>query len=189
MPPRTSFAVSSSVETGSSTSSSSSELPPPSARATGGASAAMLNASVDVDYSPTALPPAIAKVNQLVTVRAAAPTEPARSPSAACRSLAGVRALPTSLRSSRVWARPQDGIKRTYSEKIRPVEQMYGFEAFRDVATDSEFEAKPSVLLIGQYGMPSSPSPTRRCGCRRRRRCRASASHRCCCSRAQVLRG
>jgi hypothetical protein len=44
----------------------------------------------------------------------------------------------------------QDGIKRTYSEKIRPVEMMYGFEAFRDVATDSEFEAKPSVLLIGQ---------------------------------------
>jgi hypothetical protein len=167
MPPRTSFAVSSSAETGSSTSSASSENSQwNSARATGGASAAMLNASVDVDYSPTALPPAIAMVNQLVTVRAAASTEPPARPS---RHAARWRVcvLPTSLRSSRVWARPQDGIKRTYSEKIRPVEQMYGFEAFRDVATDSEFEAKPSVLLIGQYAcMPSSPSPTRRCCCR-----------------------
>ena len=50
----------------------------------------------------------------------------------------------------------QDGIKRAYSEKIRPVEMMYGFEAFRDVATDSEFEAKPSVLLIGQYAALAS---------------------------------
>jgi len=73
----------------------------------------MLNASVDVDSSPASLPPAVARVSQLVV----------------------------------------DGIKRTYSEKIRPVEMMYGFEAFRDVATDSEFEAKPSVLLIGQYSV------------------------------------
>ena len=52
--------------------------------------------------------------------------------------------------ADRLSAPGQDGIKRTYSEKIRPVEMMYGFEAFKDVATDSEFEAKPSVLLIGQ---------------------------------------
>jgi hypothetical protein len=107
----------------------------------------MLNASVDVDTSPASLPPAIARVSQLVVVSGRASVLP--WPCSVLRpshggetwwlgALTGLAAL------------AQDGIKRTYSEKIRPVEMMYGFEAFRDVATDSEFEAKPSVLLIGQ---------------------------------------
>jgi hypothetical protein len=45
-----------------------------------------------------------------------------------------------------------DGIKRLYKAKIRPLEAMYKFEEFASPAlTDTDFDAKPMVLLLGQY--------------------------------------
>lgn len=47
----------------------------------------------------------------------------------------------------------QEGLKRVYAEKVRPMEQMYGFDKFHDLLSGAEFEAKPQVLLIGQYSV------------------------------------
>ncbi|KAI8138454.1 P-loop containing nucleoside triphosphate hydrolase protein [Fennellomyces sp. T-0311] len=45
-----------------------------------------------------------------------------------------------------------EGVKRTYNHKIRPLEITYNFEGFHSSPlTDSDIEAKPIVLLIGQY--------------------------------------
>uniref|UniRef100_A0A7S0QT92 Uncharacterized protein n=1 Tax=Pyramimonas obovata TaxID=1411642 RepID=A0A7S0QT92_9CHLO len=45
-----------------------------------------------------------------------------------------------------------DGLKRIYMEKIKPLEVLFKFDSFYGpVMTDSDFEAKPSVLLLGQY--------------------------------------
>ena len=58
------------------------------AAAAGGLSASMLNASVDVDTCPTTLPPAIARVNDLVQVR----SHPRPRPN--CRSSSADRSSP-----------------------------------------------------------------------------------------------
>ncbi|KAI8062536.1 P-loop containing nucleoside triphosphate hydrolase protein [Gongronella butleri] len=45
-----------------------------------------------------------------------------------------------------------DGVKRIYQSKIKPLEVTYNFEGFHSSPlTDSDIEAKPIVLLIGQY--------------------------------------
>ncbi|KAJ8659670.1 hypothetical protein O0I10_004649 [Lichtheimia ornata] len=45
-----------------------------------------------------------------------------------------------------------EGLKRIYNHKIRPLETTYNFEGFHSAPlTDSDIEAKPIVLLIGQY--------------------------------------
>ncbi|KAH3745154.1 Receptor Mediated Endocytosis [Pelomyxa schiedti] len=45
-----------------------------------------------------------------------------------------------------------DGIKRIYADKIRPIEAMYKFEDFHSpLLKDSDFDAKPSVVFLGQY--------------------------------------
>ncbi|KAI8881947.1 hypothetical protein K501DRAFT_324204 [Backusella circina FSU 941] len=45
-----------------------------------------------------------------------------------------------------------DGIKRVYRNKIKPLEVTYNFEGFHSAPlTDSDIEAKPIVLLLGQY--------------------------------------
>ncbi|KAG2222551.1 hypothetical protein INT45_002682 [Circinella minor] len=45
-----------------------------------------------------------------------------------------------------------EGVKRTYNQKIRPLEVTYNFEGFHSSPlTNSDIEAKPIVLLIGQY--------------------------------------
>ncbi|KAI9321458.1 P-loop containing nucleoside triphosphate hydrolase protein [Dichotomocladium elegans] len=45
-----------------------------------------------------------------------------------------------------------DGLKRIYNQKIRPLETTYNFEGFHSAPlTESDIEAKPIVLLIGQY--------------------------------------
>jgi len=45
-----------------------------------------------------------------------------------------------------------DGLKKIYLEKIKPLELLYKFDSFYGpVLTESDFEAKPSVLLLGQY--------------------------------------
>eukprot|EP00210_Caulerpa_lentillifera_P006452 g6164.t1 len=46
----------------------------------------------------------------------------------------------------------QDGLKRIYFEKVRPLEEMFKFGSFfSPLLNESDFEAKPSILLLGQY--------------------------------------
>lgn len=45
-----------------------------------------------------------------------------------------------------------EGIKKIYANKIKPLEQMYQYDIFHSpVLRDSDFDAKPMVLLLGQY--------------------------------------
>ncbi|KAG0368651.1 hypothetical protein BGZ54_001462 [Gamsiella multidivaricata] len=45
-----------------------------------------------------------------------------------------------------------DELKETYRRKIRPLETTYNFEGFHSAPlSDSDIEAKPMVLLLGQY--------------------------------------
>jgi EH domain-containing protein 1 len=50
-----------------------------------------------------------------------------------------------------------DGLRKIYFEKIRPVEDMYKFgHFFSPLLNEGDFEAKPSVLLLGQYSTGKS---------------------------------
>ncbi|KAK3433490.1 hypothetical protein EUGRSUZ_D01382 [Eucalyptus grandis] len=45
-----------------------------------------------------------------------------------------------------------DGLKRLYVEKLKPLEVAYRFEDFvSPLLTDGDFDAKPMVMLLGQY--------------------------------------
>lgn len=45
-----------------------------------------------------------------------------------------------------------DGLKKIYYTKIRPLEEAYKFgHVFSPLLSEGDFEAKPSVLLLGQY--------------------------------------
>jgi EH domain-containing protein 1 len=45
-----------------------------------------------------------------------------------------------------------DGLKKIYFTKIRPLEEAYKFgHVFSPLLSEGDFEAKPSVLLLGQY--------------------------------------
>lgn len=45
-----------------------------------------------------------------------------------------------------------DQLKKAYKTKILPLEQQFKFEEFHSASmTDTDFDAKPMVLLIGQY--------------------------------------
>mmetsp|Transcript_6817 Transcript_6817/g.10684 ORF Transcript_6817/g.10684 Transcript_6817/m.10684 type:complete len:556 (-) Transcript_6817:108-1775(-) len=45
-----------------------------------------------------------------------------------------------------------EGLKKIYKEKIRPLEEMFKFDGFHSpLLNDSDIEAKPMVLLLGQY--------------------------------------
>lgn len=47
-----------------------------------------------------------------------------------------------------------DELKRLYKTKILPLEQNYRFDLFQSPAlSDAEFDAKPQVMLIGQYSV------------------------------------
>jgi hypothetical protein len=47
-----------------------------------------------------------------------------------------------------------EGLKRLYSSKVRPLEAAYRFDHFfSPLLTDADFEAKPMVLLMGQYSV------------------------------------
>lgn len=47
-----------------------------------------------------------------------------------------------------------DGLKQLYRSRIRPVEESYRFgEFYSPLLTDSDFDAKPMVLLLGQYSV------------------------------------
>ncbi|KAK7287552.1 hypothetical protein RIF29_00833 [Crotalaria pallida] len=45
-----------------------------------------------------------------------------------------------------------DGLKRLYLQKLKPLEVTYGYNSFvSPLLTNSDFDAKPMVLLLGQY--------------------------------------
>jgi polynucleotide 5'-kinase involved in rRNA processing len=45
-----------------------------------------------------------------------------------------------------------DGLKKLYEHKIKPIEELYRFPDFHSpLMRDSDFDAKPMILLIGQY--------------------------------------
>jgi polynucleotide 5'-kinase involved in rRNA processing len=45
-------------------------------------------------------------------------------------------------------------LKRIYKTKILPLEKMYMFDMFfSPFMSDAEFDAKPQVMLIGQYSV------------------------------------
>lgn len=47
-----------------------------------------------------------------------------------------------------------DGLKKIYKAKVRPVEQAFNFEHFHSPSlTDTDIDAKPMVLLLGQYSV------------------------------------
>lgn len=47
-----------------------------------------------------------------------------------------------------------DGLKKLYATKLRPLEKKYGFEDFHSpLLSDADFDAKPQVLMIGQYSV------------------------------------
>lgn len=47
-----------------------------------------------------------------------------------------------------------EGLKKIYESKIKPLEQTYMFEQFHSPALRaSDFDAKPTVLLLGQYSV------------------------------------
>jgi EH domain-containing protein 3/EH domain-containing protein 1 len=50
-----------------------------------------------------------------------------------------------------------DGLKHIYNTKIKPLEKAYNYEAFHSAPlSDSDIEAKPMVLLLGQYSVGKS---------------------------------
>jgi EH domain-containing protein 1 len=45
-----------------------------------------------------------------------------------------------------------DGLKKLYIEKLKPLEVAYHFNDFvSPILTESDFDAKPQVMLLGQY--------------------------------------
>ncbi len=45
-------------------------------------------------------------------------------------------------------------LKRLYKLKILPMEQLYRFDLFHSPSlSDAEFDAKPQVMLLGQYSV------------------------------------
>jgi len=45
-------------------------------------------------------------------------------------------------------------LKRLYKLKILPLEQLYRYDIFQSpYLTDAEFDAKPQVMLLGQYSV------------------------------------
>ena len=45
-----------------------------------------------------------------------------------------------------------EGIKKIYASKVKPLEALYNFDVFHTpLLRDSDFDAKPMVLLLGQY--------------------------------------
>jgi len=45
-----------------------------------------------------------------------------------------------------------DGLKKIYARSLKPLEELYRFDAFHmPIMRDSDFDAKPSVLFLGQY--------------------------------------
>lgn len=53
---------------------------------------------------------------------------------------------------NKVYSSVINGLKQVYREKLLPLEEYYRFHDFHSpVLTDSDFDAKPMILLVGQY--------------------------------------
>lgn len=47
-----------------------------------------------------------------------------------------------------------DGLKKLYTNKLRPLEKKYGYDDFHSpLLSDADFDAKPQILMIGQYSV------------------------------------
>eukprot|EP00039_Didymoeca_costata_P031438 m.34714 g.34714 ORF g.34714 m.34714 type:complete len:538 (-) comp8767_c1_seq1:1162-2775(-) len=49
-----------------------------------------------------------------------------------------------------------DGLKKLYKSKIRPIEEMYKYSHSDNLLSDAEFDAKPQIMLLGQYSVGKS---------------------------------
>ncbi|OIW00078.1 hypothetical protein TanjilG_26415 [Lupinus angustifolius] len=93
----------------------------------------------------------VAKTKGLTTISAqpevygnAQPHSPHPSPSIASKP---VKKLPLNAVTSII-----DGLKKLYVERLKPLEVTYQFNDFvSPLLTDSDFDAKPMVMLLGQY--------------------------------------
>eukprot|EP00879_Flechtneria_rotunda_P003023 GHRR01003241.1.p1 GENE.GHRR01003241.1~~GHRR01003241.1.p1 ORF type:complete len:568 (+),score=176.91 GHRR01003241.1:379-2082(+) len=75
----------------------------------------------------------------------------AASPSRAKRTLGASRSTKKPI-PQRVVTSIVDGLKQVYFSKVRPLEEQFKFGSFfSPLLHESDFEAKPSVLLLGQY--------------------------------------
>lgn len=55
-------------------------------------------------------------------------------------------------REPETYATVADGLKKLYKQKMLPLEEFYKFHDFHSPQLDDpDFEAKPMVLLVGQY--------------------------------------
>ncbi|KAL1514806.1 hypothetical protein AB1Y20_003892 [Prymnesium parvum] len=62
--------------------------------------------------------------------------------------------MPKKEKEAEVFESVTDGLKQIYKSKIRPLEEAYKFgEFYSPVLTDGDFDAKPMVLLLGQYSV------------------------------------
>eukprot|EP00041_Stephanoeca_diplocostata_P035330 m.1241529 g.1241529 ORF g.1241529 m.1241529 type:complete len:557 (-) comp24680_c0_seq1:1954-3624(-) len=60
---------------------------------------------------------------------------------------------------SQVYFSAVDGLKKLYFNKIKPVEDLYKFggnSSFSRELTDAEFDARPQIMLLGQYSVGKS---------------------------------
>ncbi|TMW59413.1 hypothetical protein Poli38472_004482 [Pythium oligandrum] len=47
-----------------------------------------------------------------------------------------------------------DGLKKLYANRLKPLEKKYGFDDFHSpLLSDADFDAKPTILMIGQYSV------------------------------------
>lgn len=66
---------------------------------------------------------------------------------------------PIEAEETQVYFSAVDGLKKLYKSKIKPVETMYkygGEHGLTKEITDAEFDAKPQVMLLGQYSVGKS---------------------------------
>ena len=84
---------------------------------------------------------------------AAGAAAPAKPKSAASKgAAASSSAIQSTLQSSQDLSPVVEQLKVMYKQKILPLEKDYKFEDFHSPGlTDTDFDAKPMVLLIGQY--------------------------------------
>lgn len=70
------------------------------------------------------------------------------------RLLADCRALLGS--GCQVYFSAIDGLKKLYKSKIQPIEKQYLYATKDNSLNDAEFDAKPQVMLLGQYSVGKS---------------------------------
>ncbi|KAL2339235.1 hypothetical protein Fmac_013681 [Flemingia macrophylla] len=74
-------------------------------------------------------------------------TQPQSSPHNSWAAQKSVKKLPSSSVTSII-----DGLKRLYTERLKPLEVTYRFNDFvSPLLANSDFDAKPMVMLLGQY--------------------------------------